>query len=41
MEQFMLFTFQCWFTSTETVRTIRDGGPRSATSTFTDTAPEP
>ena len=26
---------QCCFTSTETIRTIRDGEPRSATSTFT------
>ena len=26
---------QCCFTSTETVRTIRDGEPRTATSTFT------
>ena len=26
---------QCRFTSTETVRTIRDGEPRAATSTFT------
>ena len=31
---------QCCFTSTETIRTIRDGGPRTATSTFSDTAPE-
>ena len=31
---------QCCFTSTETVRTIRDGEPRTFTSTFTDTAPE-
>ena len=26
---------QCCFTSTETIRTIRDGEPRTATSTFT------
>ena len=26
---------QCCFTSTETVRTVRDGEPRTATSTFT------
>ena len=26
---------QCCFTSTETVRTIRDGEPRTSTSTFT------
>ena len=26
---------QCCFTSTETVRTIKDGEPRTATSTFT------
>ena len=26
---------QCYFTSTETIRTIRDGEPRTATSTFT------
>ena len=26
---------QCCFTSTETIRTIRDGEPRVATSTFT------
>ena len=30
---------QCCFTSTETIRLIRDGKPRTATSTFTDTAP--
>ena len=30
----------CCFTSTETVRTIRDGEPRKAEVTFTDTAPE-
>ena len=28
-------TVQCCFTSTETIRTIRDGEPRTATSTFT------
>ena len=27
--------FQCCFTSTETIRTIRDGEPRTATSIFT------
>ena len=26
---------QCCFPSTETIRTIRDGEPRTATSTFT------
>ena len=26
---------QCCLTSTETIRTIRDGDPRTATSTFT------
>ena len=26
---------QCCFTSTETIRLIRDGDPRTATSTFT------
>ena len=26
---------QCRFTSTETIRTVRDGEPRTATSTFT------
>ena len=26
---------QCCFTSTETIRTIREGEPRTATSTFT------
>ena len=26
---------QCYFTSTETIRLIRDGEPRAATSTFT------
>ena len=31
---------QCCFSSTETIRTIRDGEPRTAPSTFTDTAPE-
>ena len=30
-----LFSFQCCFTFTETVRLIRDGEPRTATSTFT------
>ena len=25
---------QCYFTSTETIRTVRDGEPRMATSTF-------
>ena len=29
------FSFQCYFTSTETIRLIRDGEPRMATSTFT------
>ena len=29
------FQVQCCFTSTETVPTIRDGEPRTATSTFT------
>ena len=29
------FSFQCYFTSTETIRLIRDGDPRTATSTFT------
>ena len=28
-------SLQCCFTSTETVRTVRDGEPRTATSTFT------
>ena len=28
-------TFSCCFASTETVRLIRDGEPRTATSTFT------
>ena len=31
---------QCCFTSTETVPTIRDGEPRTPTSTFTRTIPE-
>ena len=31
---------QCYFTATETIRTIRDGEPKTATSTFTYTAPE-
>ena len=31
----LLFKFRCCFTSTETIRTIRDGEPRTATSTFT------
>ena len=31
---------QCCITSTETVRIIRDGEPRTATSTFIHTAPE-
>ena len=30
-----LLLHQSWFTSTETIRTIRDGEPRTATSTFT------
>ena len=30
-----LFKFQCCFTSTETKRTVKDGEPRTATSTFT------
>ena len=29
------FQVQCCFTSTETIRTIRDGEPRTSTSTFT------
>ena len=29
------FFLKCCFTSTETMRTIRDGEPRAATSTFT------
>ena len=29
------FFFKCYFTSTETIRTIWDGEPRTATSTFT------
>ena len=29
------FSFQCCFTSTEIVRTVRDGEPRTATSIFT------
>ena len=29
------FSFQCCFTSTETIRLIRDREPRMATSTFT------
>ena len=28
-------TFQCCLTSTETIRTVRDGDPRTATSAFT------
>ena len=32
---FLCKTVQCCFTSTETLRTIRDGEPRTATSTFT------
>ena len=31
----ILVQVQCCFTSTETIRTIRDGEPRTATSTFT------
>ena len=31
----LLLLLQCCFTSTETVRTIRDGEPRTSTSTFT------
>ena len=30
----------CCFTSTEIIRTVRDEEPRTATSTFTETAPE-
>ena len=30
-----LFRFQCCFTSIETIRLIRDGEPRTATSNFT------
>ena len=32
---FSLMFVQCRFTSTETVRTVRDGEPRTSTSTFT------
>ena len=31
----IVFFFRCCFTSTETIRLIRDGEPRTATSTFT------
>ena len=31
----ILFLFECCFTFKETVRTVRDGEPRTATSTFT------
>ena len=31
----MVFEFRCWSASTETMRTTRDGEPRTATSTFT------
>ena len=31
----MSSSVQCWFTSTETIGTIRDGKPRTSTSTFT------
>ena len=31
----LVFFFRCCFTSTETIRLIRDGEPRTATSTFT------
>ena len=31
----VVYQFQCCFTSTETVRLIRDGESRTATSTFT------
>ena len=31
---------QCCFASTETIRTIRDGEARTATSTFSHTVPE-
>ena len=31
----LLLLFQCCSTSTETERTIKDGKPRTATSTFT------
>ena len=35
LADFFIFIFKCCFTSTETVRTIRDGEPRTSTSTHT------
>ena len=35
MEKALQVQVQCCFTSTETIRTVRDWKPRTATSTFT------
>ena len=35
MGRLLLDEVQCCFTSTKTIKTIRDGEPRTATSTFT------
>ena len=38
--RFIRVQVQCWFTSIETIRTVRDREPRTATVTFTQLLPE-